>query len=370
MDRPDKAHKESLLLAAQHQLRQPLNALSLLIGELKHGPNAGELDGIAEDMRTAVRLQNSWLDALGELEAAALGAIESDPRPVALQAIFAGLGAEVGPRFAALGLDLRVVATRAVARADATLLRRVLVLLLDNAAKFTPAGKVLLGCRRGGGALRVELWDSGPGMTAEEAARAFEPFFRLENEVRPRERGLGLGLATARRLAELAGGGLALAVRPGRGCCFRLTLQPARPGGDAEPARGRSADAPPDPLVGAQVALLEGPRADEVRRRLAAWGARVRTVAPGELASVVAAMPRLLVADREAFIAAGGPLSPGPATVIVLVGEGRPGLADPPGVHSLGLPLRPARLRALCHYALTRDPVPAQPAGGPNSQDQ
>ena len=352
MDRPDRPRKESLLLAAQHQLRQPLNALSLLIGELKHGASGRELDAIADNMRIAVQLQTAWLDALGELEAAALGALESAAQPVALQPVFASLAAEVAPRFAALGLELRVVATRAVVRADAALLRRVLALLLDNAAKFTPAGKVLLGCRHAGGGVRIELWDSGPGMAPEAAERVFEPFFRLENEVRPRERGLGLGLATARRLAQLAGGRLALAARPGRGCCFRLTLQAAARSSAVrapEPAVG----VPPDPLAGAEVALLEGPRTGALREQLAAWGARVRAVAPGELAAVLAAAPPLLVADRDAFDA-GGPLSPGAATVVVLVGEAVPGRADPPGVHSLGLPLRPARLRALCHYALTR----------------
>src|SRR3546814_10675391 len=112
-----------------------------------------------------------------------------------------------------LGLDFRVVSTGAVVRADPDLLRRLLTLLLDNAAKFTPAGKVLLGCRRFGGGVRIEVRDSGPGIAEKQAAQVFEPFFRLENEVRPRERGLGLGLAYARRLAALAGDSLTLTGR-------------------------------------------------------------------------------------------------------------------------------------------------------------
>jgi anti-sigma regulatory factor (Ser/Thr protein kinase) len=369
VDRPSKRRTRSLLLAAQHQLRQPLNALSLHIGELRQGAEGRALDVIAEDMRHALQLSNRWLDALCDLEAAERDALELVRQAVPLQPLFASLSEQFAPRFASLGLDLRVAPSRGVVHGDPDQLRRILALLLDNAAKFTPAGKVLLGCRSSGGSLRVEVWDSGPGIAPEQAAQVFEPFFRLENEVRPRERGLGLGLAIARRLAELTGGRLTLAVRPGRGCCFVLTLQSAAGAGAVA---GGAAVLPVDPLAGAEVLLLEGPAAGTLRAQLVAWGADVRVVAPDALAAALALQPKLLIADREDFAAAGGGRRAAEAgktgetvpgeTTVVLVSDQQPKQADPPGVHNLVRPVRPARLRALCHYALTRTAGAAPPA--------
>src|SRR3546814_2642391 len=91
-------------------------------------------------MRYALHLSNTWLDALSDLEAADQGLLEPTLQAVPLQPLFARLQEGFAPRFSALGLDFRVVSTGAVVRADPDLLRRLLTLLLDNAAKFTPAG--------------------------------------------------------------------------------------------------------------------------------------------------------------------------------------------------------------------------------------
>ena len=349
MDRPSKRPARSLLLAAQHQLRQPLNALSLLIGELRQEPDGRALKVIADDMNRALQLSNRWLDALCELEAAERDALELVRQAVPLQPLFASLAEEFAPRFASLGQAFRVASTRAVVHADPVQLRRILALLLDNAAKFTSAGQVLLGCRSANGSLLVEVRDSGPGIAPEDVARVFEPFFRLENEVRPSERGLGLGLAIARRLAELTGDRLTLTVQQGRGCCFALSLQPADGAGDAAGGPGAI---PADPLAGAEVLLLDGPAAATLGAQLSAWGAIVRLVTRDALAAALSLAPKLLIGVREDFAAAGARASG--KTVIVLVSDRPADEPDPPGVHSLLRPVRPARLRALCHYALTR----------------
>lgn len=369
MDQPRKQRARNLLLEAQHQLRQPLNALSLLIGELRQAPGDRQLDAIAEDMRSALRLANTWLDALSDLQEAEEGLVELAPQEVPLQTLFAGLAEEFSPRFARHGLELRVVPTRSVAHADPRYLQRLLGRLLDNALKFTGKGKVLLGCRRADGALRVEVWDSGAGIAADQADRVFEPFFRLDNEVRPRERGLGVGLSYARRLAELAGDELTLRTRPGRGCCFALSLRPARGPVRKGQWRGKAALPPaapvPNPLQGAQVLLLDGPEAATVRARLESWGLVVRPVAPAALPRALAGRPPLLIAGGEEFDAAGGWLAMRQAseagrTTVVLIGEAPSKRIEQAGgsLHHLQRPVRPARLRALCHFALSR------PGGG------
>jgi histidine kinase len=361
-----KARGGGYFLEAQHQLRQPLNALSLLIGELRQSASGDDREAIVDDMRYALDLSNAWLDSLADLEKAENGLLQLRPQELQLQQVFSRLHDEFLPHFTHLGLDFRMVPTRAAVRADPVVLRRLLSLLLDNAAKFTRDGKVLLGCRRAGGALRVEVWDSGPGMTVSEAARLFDPFYRLENEVRPRERGLGLGLTYAKRLAELLGEELTLRSRVARGSCFALTLQPAAeaPAGEAEETvevgllAGRPSDAMGNPLAGAAVLLVEGTATSALKANLETWGAAVTLVPPGKLTAALAETPDLIIAERRVFEGAEGEdlrQVASRAAVVLITGAGRAQSAaeTDAGVHVLQAPVKAARLRALCHYALS-----------------
>jgi two-component system, sensor histidine kinase len=356
LDRPSKWNGSGLLLAAQHQLRQPLNAIGLLAGELRQGPDARDLAAIADDLKYAQKLCNAWLDSLVELEQAQQGLLDLRVENQPLQPIFNVLHDDLAARFEELGLKFRVVPTRAAVRADPVQLRRILAVLLDNAAKFCGRGGVLLGCRRAGGRLRIEVRDTGPGIPEEAQLLVFEPFFRLENEVRPRERGLGLGLAYARQLAALAGERLTVASTPGRGTCFSLTLPPAT--GAAETPAPQAAT---NPLEGAEVILLEGAAAAELQENLESWGAAPRVIPVSGLAEALAAGAKLVIADCEAFAGSGGWDHPGNGVAtLVLLADAPPQKTAPAAAaaatHYLQRPVKPARLRALCHYALTRQP--------------
>lgn len=381
MSRSEKPRGGSYFLAAQHQLRQPLNALSLLIGELRQTDDGRDREAIVDDMRYALDLSNAWLDSLTDLEKAEAGDLRLQVQEVSLQPIFARLRDEFLPHFTHLGLDFRVVCCRrATVRADPLMVRRLLSLLLDNAAKFTRDGKVLLGCRRVGGRLRIEVWDTGLGVAPEHHARLFEPFFRLENEVRPRERGLGLGLAYAQRLAALTGGELTVTSAHGRGSCFALSLPLVSAASAAAAANGRrppralqesggpatawafgeAEDPSANPLSGAKVVLLEGAEARDLQTQLKDWGASVSLVPPAALSAALSERPALVIAERSAFVASGSGAAlrqrDGRPAVILLSGEGTAEAGASLGVeaHVLGLPVKPARLRALCHFALSR----------------
>ncbi len=360
LDQARVGPRRSLLLGAEHQLRQPLNAVSLLIGELSQGISGRDRDAVIDDLRYALKLSNRWLDSLVELEKAGQGLVVPELADVHLDEVFPRLQEDFAENFEGLGLDFRVVQSKQVVRADPHLLRRILTILLDNAAKFTREGKVLMGCRCVGDMVRIEVWDSGLGMAADEWLRVFDPYFRLENEVRPRERGLGVGLTLARKLAALSGDQLEVASRLGSGSCFSLTLRAVDVSRPRVPVAQQHSGLPPNPLDGADILLLEGDEAALLSNHLELWGASVHLTAASRaaLAQGVERQPLLVLADHEAFENCGGwellanlrRLGEDVPPVILVSADA----AAPPdaGVHILQRPVRPARLRALCLFAL------------------
>ena len=374
---------QSLLLGAEHQLRQPLNAISLLMGELAQTDSAHERDAVLEDLRYALGLSNSWLDALVELEKLSRGMVSPEPRTLALDEIFARVRDDVAERFAAQGIAFRIVDSGLSVQADPVLLRRILGALLDNAAKFTREGKVILGARRRGRFARVEVVDSGLGIPVEDQSRIFRPFYRLENEVRPRERGLGLGLTLAGHMAILCGDSLEVDSKLGRGSRFSLTLKASarapgkKPGKDAaaatDPGGTVSSDAafgdvemPLNPLQGADVVVFDNADAQAVRDHLQSWGARVLggAIDAQRLAEFLEDPPDLVIADMADFDAAGGhdqvaavrQRGASAPAVVLLSDRGKNDSAAvlPGPLHVLFRPVKPAQLRALCLYALAQ----------------
>jgi signal transduction histidine kinase len=241
--------KSQFLAAASHDLRQPLYALSLFsasLDELRLGPEARSVVGnIQSSIGTMEQLFEGLLD-LSKLDA---GVVQPRFAPVSIDALFDRLSQYFRPIAGARGLDLRFRSDGEWVTSDPVLLEQVLGNLTSNALRATTSGGVLVAARPRGGHIRLEVWDTGIGIAQADLDRIFEEFVQVGNIERDRRKGLGLGLAIARRSAALIGATIQVSSRLGRGSCFGL----AQPRCQAAPA-----EIPPPALP--PVALLAGPR--------------------------------------------------------------------------------------------------------------
>ena len=285
--------KTRFLAAVSHDLAQPLNAAHLfthaLAQQLEHTPQREAVANIDGALGSAEGLLSGLLD-ISRLDA---GGMVAEVQAVRVDEILQPLAAEFGVLAAQKGLRLEVVPCRAWVRTDPKLLRRVLQNFLANAVRYTARGRILLGCRRRGGRLSVQVWDTGPGIDIAHQRLIFEEFRRLDRG----GQGLGLGLAIAERVARLLGHPLELRSQPGQGAMFGLSLPlttaAARPA-VAPPAQAVPAargcvlvvDNDPEVLRGMQ-ALLEGWQCEVLAARDAAEA----------LALVAARTPDLLLLD-------------------------------------------------------------------------
>lgn len=226
--------KTRFLAAVSHDLLQPIHAAHLFthaLGQsLKHGEYLEGVQQIDGALNSAEALLSGLLD-ISRLDA---GGMTPQVRPFALGEVLQHLASEFRVLAAERGLALRCVPTRAWVESDPQLLRRVLQNFLANAVRYTQRGRVLIGCRRRGAMLSIEVWDSGPGIAESERQVIFEEFRRLDRG----SQGLGLGLAIAERITRLLGHPLRLHSTVGRGSMFavEVPIASARPQPEAAPA--------------------------------------------------------------------------------------------------------------------------------------
>jgi len=219
--------KTRFLAAASHDLRQPLAALGLFLGVLEQDAADERQRATSRSARAAFAATTEMLDELLDFSRAEAGVIVPRSRPFMISEAFARLEHEVGPMAEARGLAYRTRHSTMIVDADPALVHIILLNLLSNAVRYTERGGVLIGCRARGGDVVIEVWDSGIGIPREQHDEIFREFHQLGNVERDRRKGLGLGLAIARRLADLIGGDLSVASRVGRGSVFRLRLNRA-----------------------------------------------------------------------------------------------------------------------------------------------
>ncbi|MDQ6648262.1 MAG: hybrid sensor histidine kinase/response regulator, partial [Pseudomonadota bacterium] len=214
--------KSRFLAAVTHDLMQPLHAAQLFAHALtEHGGDAAT----AQHLNGALAATEGLLSGLLDVARLEGGRLHPQPRAFPLAEVLDPLAAEFRAIAFDRGVRLDVVGTRAWVRSDPQLLRRVLQNFLSNALRYAEHGRVLLGVRRDGTQLRVEVWDTGPGIALDEQQLIFQEF-RRGSAVGGQ--GLGLGLSIAKRMAGLLGHPLGLRSWPGRGSVFHLSLPMAR----------------------------------------------------------------------------------------------------------------------------------------------
>lgn len=218
------AAKSRFIAAAAHDLRQPLHALELFVAALARSSAASSEAHLIASTQTSVATLREMLDAILDLSKLDEGLIEPYPEVFPLAPLLADIDRHYAPLAGQKGLRFKVRSCRLSARSDRYYVERILCNLVTNAVRYTVQGGVLIGCRRRGGAVRVEVWDSGIGIPPEAWQEVFEDYAQLGNPERNRDKGLGLGLAICRRLAALLAVPLGLRSRPGRGSVFWIEL--------------------------------------------------------------------------------------------------------------------------------------------------
>ncbi|HLJ39579.1 MAG TPA: ATP-binding protein [Steroidobacteraceae bacterium] len=297
-DRANQA-KSRFLATASHDLRQPLQTLSLLNGALRRMvTNADAAEVLAQQehaVGTMSRLLNTLLD-ISKLES---GAVQPALQDFRITAVLEAVRREFAPVAASRGLELVVEPSVESVHSDPAMVEQILKNLVSNAVKYTPRGRVAVRSLRRGGSLCVEVQDTGVGIPAAQLAYIYDEFYQIGVAAGVRE-GYGLGLSIVQRLVKLLNATLEAQSEVGRGSVFALLLPLARVG--VAEAAPQLAPPPPAALAGgAYVLLVEDDASvrDATSMLLRVEGYRVKAVA--SLAAAVRAAceepPDLLITD-------------------------------------------------------------------------
>lgn len=216
--------KSQFLAAASHDLRQPLYALGLFSSSLEELQLDGSGRDVVRRIQDSIGVMESSFEGLLDLSKLEAGVIKPRLEPVDVDALFDRVGQVFRPLAIERGLELRLRSDGERVTGDPALLEQVIGNLVANAIRATGRGGVLLAARRRGPMLSFEVWDTGKGIAPDDLSRIFDDYVQLSNPERDRRRGLGLGLAIARRSVALLGSEIAVVSRVGRGSRFAFAL--------------------------------------------------------------------------------------------------------------------------------------------------
>jgi CheY-like chemotaxis protein len=355
--------KTRFVAAASHDILQPLNAARLYVTSLieRQRQNEGEDGDLVSNIDASLEAVEEIFTALLDISRLDTGAMKPEIGDFRIDELLARLEVEFAPLAREKGLNLVFMPCTLTVRSDRRLLRRLLQNLISNAIKYTPAGSVLVGCRRRGPQLRIEVYDTGIGIPSGKRRAVFKEFHRLDQGARV-ARGVGLGLSIVERIARVLDCEVTLRSNVGSGSRFSIEVPRAK----ASTGTPRLHTVPkPDVgrLDGVVVLCIDNERAilDGMESLLGGWGCRALKAA--DLVEALAAIeasglePDGLLVDYH--------LDGGNGIAVIAELRRRFGRQIPAilitadrslhvreeargeGAHLLNKPLKPASLRAL-----------------------
>jgi len=353
--------KTRFVAAASHDILQPLNAARLYVTSLLERRRAGADADLVRNVDASLEAVEEIFAALLDISRLDTGAMQPEMADFRIDELLQRLEMEFAPLAREKGLALTFMPCSLAVRCDRRLLRRLLQNLVSNAIKYTPAGRVVVGCRRHGARLRIEVHDTGIGIPQGKRRAVFKEFHRLDQGARV-ARGVGLGLSIVERIARVLDCEVTLRSDTGRGSRFSVEVPRAKAAA-AKPVPHALPRAAAGRLAGTVVLCIDNERAilDGMETLIGGWGCRVLT-AP-DLAAALAAIeasglePDGLLVDYH--------LDGGSGVVAIaelrrrrnhdlpaiLITADRSAAvreeARAVGVHVLNKPLKPAALRAL-----------------------
>ena len=265
--------KSRFLAAASHDLRQPLHALGLFVAQLRSHMKSAEGSRLVDRIDDAVTAMNELFNALLDISKLDAGVLPVNLIEFPIAQVLRRIESTFAEAAREKGLSFQLVSSSAWVRSDPILLERIVLNLVSNAVRYTASGSVVVGCRRRGDTVHIEVWDSGPGIAEAQRRNIFGEFYRLAGD--NTQGGLGLGLAIVDRLCKLLDHPIQLDSTVGKGSRFSVTVPMAA--AQAQVAEPQPVQVAIDATRGKLVVAIDDDALvlDSMGGLLRSWGCRV-----------------------------------------------------------------------------------------------
>lgn len=363
--------KTRFIAAASHDILQPLNAARLFTSTLVERMKRSKDGELVRNVDSSLEAVEDILSALLDISRLDAGAMTAEPAPFRIEEILQPLALEFGPAARRKGLTFTLVPCSLTLHSDRKLLRRILQNFVSNAIKYTREGRVVMGCRRHGSMLRIEVHDTGPGIPESKFGIIFQEFQRLHTDGDGTS-GLGLGLSIVERMAKVLETPVHVRSVLGKGSVFAVEVpiaEEAKPAAAAKPRKVR----PPALAAAVRVLVIdnEQPILEGMELLLTGWGNIVHTAtgldeAIEQLAAAENKIDMILAdyhlnnEDGISVIRTLRTRARRPIPAMLITADRTPAVADlavAHDVHLLRKPVKPAALRAAMSHVAIRAEV-------------